>query len=57
METLEIRLQKRTHASLYALIFLTSILGVSVLLESCQGKREVKLEPTPKNIALQNKAL
>lgn len=55
METLDIRLQKRIHASLYALIFLTTLLGLSVLFESCQLKREVRVDPTVKNIALQNK--
>jgi len=44
MESLELRLQKRTTASLYALIFLTSLLGLSVLTESCQEKKEVKLK-------------
>jgi len=38
MDSLEDRLQKRTHASLYALIFLTVLLGLSVLLEGCDGK-------------------
>jgi len=52
METLEIRLQKRMHASLYALIFLTTILGISVLLESCEGKQEVRIDSIDKNIAL-----
>lgn len=35
METLESRLQKRIHVSLYALLFLTVLLGLSVLLEGC----------------------
>ncbi len=56
MEALDIRLQKRMHASLYALIVLTTILGVSVLLESCEGKREVKVDLINKNIALSIKA-
>ncbi|HYF69415.1 MAG TPA: hypothetical protein VD884_14825 [Ohtaekwangia sp.] len=37
METLENRLQKRMHVSLYALLFLTVLLGLSILLESCSG--------------------
>ena len=40
MDTLEIRLQRRIHASLYALLFLTVLLGISVLLEGCS--KEVK---------------
>ena len=57
METLEIRLQKRMQASLYALIFLTAILGISVLLESYERKHEVRIDSINKNIALINKAL
>lgn len=34
------RLQKRMHASLYALLFLTVLLGISVLLEGCTDKCE-----------------
>lgn len=41
METLETRLQRRIHASLYALIFLTTLLGLSVLLEGCLQTQEV----------------
>jgi len=41
METLERRLQRRIHASLYALIFLTVLLGLSVLLESCTQNQKV----------------
>jgi hypothetical protein len=41
METLENRLQKRIHASLYALLFLTALLGISVLLEGCAEKRHI----------------
>jgi len=41
METLENRLQKRIHASLYALLFLTGLLGLSVLLEGCTDKCDV----------------
>lgn len=44
METLEHRLQKRIHVSLYALLFLTTLLGLSVLLEGCSDKCEVKNE-------------
>lgn len=38
MDSLDNRLQKRIYASLYALIFLTVLLGLSVLLEGCDGK-------------------
>ena len=44
METLENRLQKRMHVSLYALLFLTTLLGLSVLLEGCTDKCEVTRE-------------
>ena len=44
METLENRLQKRIHVSLYALLFLTTLLGLSVLLEGCTDKCEVTHE-------------
>ena len=44
METLENRLQKRIHVSLYALLFLTTLLGLSVLLEGCTDKCEVTNE-------------
>lgn len=40
MDTLENRLQKRIHVSLYALLFLTVLLGISVLLEGCTDKCE-----------------
>ena len=46
METLENRLQKRIHVSLYALLFLTTLLGLSVLLEGCTDKCEVTHEYT-----------
>jgi hypothetical protein len=46
MDTLERRLQKRIHVSLYALLFLTSLLGLSVLLEGCTDKCEVTNEYT-----------
>ncbi len=41
-DTLEIRLQRRMHVSLYALLFLTALLGFSVLLDGCAYNREVK---------------
>ena len=44
METLENRLQKRIHVSLYALLFLTTLLALSVLLEGCADKCEVTEE-------------
>jgi hypothetical protein len=46
METLENRLQKRIHVSLYALLFLVTLLGLSVLLEGCTDKCEVTNEYT-----------
>jgi hypothetical protein len=44
METLDTRLRKRIHVSLYALLFLTGLLGLSVLLESCTDSCEVTNE-------------
>lgn len=44
METLENRLQKRIHISLYALLFLTTLLGLSVLLEGCTDRCETTYE-------------
>lgn len=44
METLENRIQKRIHVSLYALIFLTVLLGLSVLLEGCSDRCEQTYE-------------
>ena len=44
MDTLENRLQKRMHVSLYALLFLTALLAISVLLEGCTDKCEIKSE-------------
>lgn len=44
MDTLENRLQKRMHVSLYALIFLTMLLGISILLEGCTDKCEIQSE-------------
>jgi hypothetical protein len=44
MDTLENRLQRRIHVSLYALLFLTVLLGISVLLEGCTDKCEVTNE-------------
>lgn len=41
-DTLEIRLQRRMHVSLYALLFLTTLLGFSILLDGCTYSREVK---------------
>lgn len=46
MDTLENRLQKRIHVSLYALLFLTALLGISVLLEGCSDSCEVEYEYT-----------
>jgi hypothetical protein len=42
METLEVRLQRRVHASLFALLFLTVLLGISVLLEGCTKNVQTK---------------
>lgn len=39
MENLEIRLQRRIYASLYALLFLTILLGISVVLEGCSVEK------------------
>lgn len=44
MDTLEQRLQKRIHVCLYALIFLTTLLGLSVLLEGCTDRCETTTE-------------
>src|SRR5688500_13953400 len=44
METLENRLQKRIHVSLYALLFLFTLLGLSVLLEGCTDRCETTNE-------------
>lgn len=44
MDTLDNRLQKRIHVSLYALLFLTVLLGISVLLEGCTDSCEVTSE-------------
>ena len=46
METLDRRLQKRMHVSLYALLFLTCLLGLSVLLEGCTDTCDTKVEYT-----------
>jgi hypothetical protein len=46
MENLEVRLQKRMHVSLYALLFLTVLLGISVLLEGCSDTCETKIHYT-----------
>jgi hypothetical protein len=59
MEGLDIRLQKRINASLYTLIVLTGLLGLSVLFESCQVKQEVKNDDSnysnSKGIALETR--
>jgi hypothetical protein len=44
MDTLENRLQKRMHVSLYALLFLTMLLAISILLEGCTDKCETQTE-------------
>lgn len=44
MDTLENRLQKRMHVSLYALLFLTVLLAISILLEGCTDKCEIQTE-------------
>jgi len=44
MDTLDNRLQKRIHVSLYALLFLTVLLGISVLLEGCTNSCETTQE-------------
>src|SRR5688500_11441388 len=44
MDTLENRLQRRMHVSLYALLVLTVLLGISVLLEGCSDKCDIKTE-------------
>ena len=46
MDTLENRLQKRIYVSLYALVFLTLLLGISVLLEGCSDTCEITNEYT-----------
>lgn len=43
-ETLENRLQKRIYVSLYALLFLTVLLGLSVILEGCTIKNEMSIK-------------
>jgi hypothetical protein len=43
MESIDIRLQRRVNVSLYALIFLTGLLGFSVLMEGCEVKHHVKV--------------
>lgn len=40
MAPLETRIQKRLHVSLYALLFLTALLGLSVVLEGCTDQCE-----------------
>lgn len=46
METLETWLKKRIHVSLYAVLFMSTLLGLSVLLEGCTDKCEVTNEYT-----------
>ena len=46
METLDVRLQKRMHVSLYALLFLTVLLGISILLEGCSDSCDTKVHYT-----------
>jgi hypothetical protein len=38
--TLERRLQKRIHVSLYALLFLTALLGISIVMEGCSDSSQ-----------------
>ena len=47
METLEARLQKRRHLSLYALFFLAVLLGLSVLLEGNGKTKSLSLKNIP----------
>lgn len=44
MAPLETRIQKRLHVSLYALLFLTVLLGLSVMLEGCTDRCETTAE-------------
>ena len=44
MENLQHRLQKRINVSLYAIVFLSSLLGLSLLLEGCSDKCESTTE-------------
>lgn len=44
MDTLDTRLRKRIHVSLYALLFLTGLLGLSVILEGCTDTCQVENE-------------
>jgi len=44
MDTLENRLQKRMHVSLYALLVLTMLLAISILLEGCTDSCDIKSE-------------
>lgn len=51
MDTFETRMQKKIHVFLYALLFLGTLLGLSVLLESCsevvQSKEYAQDQATP----------
>lgn len=44
MDTLRERIQKRVNVSLYALLFLTILLGLSVLLDGCSDRCEMQNE-------------
>lgn len=44
MENINFRLQKRIQASLYAIVVLVSLLGLSIILESCSDACEATLE-------------
>lgn len=44
MEHINSRLEKRIRASLYAMVFLISLLGLSIMLESCSDKCEATQE-------------
>jgi hypothetical protein len=44
MENLQHRLQKRINVSLYAIVFLTGLLGLSLILEGCSDTCETKSE-------------
>lgn len=44
MAPLETRIQKRLHVSLYALLFLTVLLGLSVVLEGCTDQCETNAQ-------------
>jgi hypothetical protein len=56
MEVLELKLQRQKNTSLYALIYLTTVLAISVWLESCSARSAVKTNSIP-DIALINRAI